>query len=158
MNARTDALAQTEARMKRIAGRNNAVTGAAILAFDLAMLLAGTALYRAGQVGYAGVLIPTIALFSSFGPVVALAALGSTLQNTFAAGNRVLDILDEQPVVKDIERQEPIDFDGAAARHVRFAYGGETILDDVSVDIPKNAGGGHYRHGAAAANPHCSSC
>lgn len=139
MNARTDALAQTEARMKRVAGRNNAVTGAAILAFDLAMLLAGTALYRAGQVGYAGVLIPTIALFSSFGPVVALAALGSTLQNTFAAGNRVLDILDEQPVVKDIERQEPIDFDGAAARHVRFAYGGETILDDVSVDIPKNA-------------------
>ena len=139
MNARTDALAQTEARMKRIAGRNNAVTGAAILVFDLAMLLAGTALYQAGQVGYAGVLIPTIALFSSFGPVVALAALGSTLQNTIAAGNRVLDILDEQPVVKDIERQEPINFDGAAARHVRFAYGGETILDDVSVDIPKNA-------------------
>lgn len=139
MNARTDALAQTEARMKRIAGRNNAVTGAAILAFDLAMLLAGTALYRAGQVGYAGVLIPTIALFSSFGPVVALAALGSTLQNTFAAGNRVLDILDEQPVAPDIERQEPISFDGAAARHVHFAYGEETILDNVSVDIPKNA-------------------
>lgn len=139
MNARTDALAQTEARMKRIAGRNNAVTGAAILVFDLAMLLAGTALYRAGQVGYAGVLIPTIALFSSFGPVVALAALGSTLQNTFAAGNRVLDILDEQPVAPDIERQEPISFDGAAARHVRFAYGKEAILDDVSVDIPKNA-------------------
>ena len=139
MNARTDALAQTEARMKRIAGRNNAVTGAAILAFDLAMLLVGTALYRAGQVGYAGVLIPTIALFSSFGPVIALAALGSTLQNTFAAGNRVLDILDEQPVAPDIERQEPISFDGAAARHVHFAYGEETILDNVSVDIPKNA-------------------
>ena len=139
MNERTDALAQTEARMKRIAGRNNAVTSAAILVFDLAMLLASTALYRAGQVGYAGVLIPTIALFSSFGPVVALAALGSTLQNTFAAGNRVLDILDEQPVTRDIERQAPIGFDGAAARHVRFAYGEETILDDVSVDIPKNA-------------------
>ena len=27
-------------------------------------------------------------LFSSFGPAVALANLGSTLQNTFAAGNR----------------------------------------------------------------------
>ena len=31
-------------------------------------------------------------MMSSFGPVVALANLGSTLQNTFAAGNRVLDI------------------------------------------------------------------
>ena len=35
-----------------------------------------------------GVIIPVLALMSSFGPCVALAALGSTLQNTFAAGNR----------------------------------------------------------------------
>ena len=39
---------------------------------------------------------------SSFGPVVALANLGSTLQNTLAAGNRVLDILDEEPLVHEI--------------------------------------------------------
>ena len=38
----------------------------------------------------------------SFGPCVALANLGSTLQNTFAAGNRVLDILEEEPAVQEI--------------------------------------------------------
>ena len=43
---------------------------------------------------------------SSFGPFVALANLGSTLQNTFAAGNRVLDILEETPVVEDIHGQK----------------------------------------------------
>ena len=47
-------------------------------------------------------------MMSSFGPVVALDNLGSTLQNTFAAGNRVLDILDEQPVTKDITGCEEV--------------------------------------------------
>ena len=38
------------------------------------------------------VVISLIAMMSSFGPVVALANLGSSLQNTLASGNRVLDI------------------------------------------------------------------
>ena len=139
MNARTDALAGDEARMKRVAGRNTAVTNTVILLFDLAMLLTSAALCRAGRVGFDGVLIPTVALFSSFGPAIALAALGSTLQNTFAAGNRVLDILDETPAVAEVTGEAEIGFDGAAAENVTFSYGGETILDHVSVDIPAHA-------------------
>ena len=139
MNARTDALAGDEARMKRVAGRNTAVTNTVILLFDLAMLLTSAALFRAGRVGFDGVLIPTVALFSSFGPAIALAALGSTLQNTFAAGNRVLDILDETPAVAEVTGEAEIGFDGAAAENVTFSYGGETILDNVSVDIPAHA-------------------
>ena len=139
MNARTDALAGDEARMKRVAGRNTAVTNTVILLFDLAMLLTSAALCRAGKVGFDGVLIPTVALFSSFGPAIALAALGSTLQNTFAAGNRVLDILDETPAVAEVTGEAEIGFDGAAAENVTFSYGGETILDNVSVDIPAHA-------------------
>ena len=135
MNARTDALAGDEARMKRVAGRNTAVTNTVILLFDLAMLLTSAALCRAGRVGFDGVLIPTVALFSSFGPAIALAALGSTLQNTFAAGNRVLDILDETPAVAEVTGEAEIGFDGAAAENVTFSYGGETILDNVSVDL-----------------------
>lgn len=139
MNARTDALAGDEARMKRVAGRNTAVTNTVILLFDLAMLLTSAALCRAGKVGFDGVLIPTVALFSSFGPAIALAALGSTLQNTFAAGNRVLDILDETPAVAEVTGAAEIGFDGAAAENVTFSYGGETILANVSVDIPAHA-------------------
>ena len=125
MNARTDALAGDEARMKRVAGRNTAVTNTVILLFDLAMLLTSAALCRAGRVGFDGVLIPTVALFSSFGPAIALAALGSTLQNTFAAGNRVLDILDETPAVAEVTGEAEIGFDGAAAENVTFSYGGD---------------------------------
>lgn len=139
MTEQTDALAADEARMKRTAGRNIAVTNTVILLFDLAMLFAAASLHQRELVGFDGIVIPTIALMSSFGPTIALANLGSTLQNTFAAGNRVLDILDESPVVDEITGQPEVSFSGAAAQHVTFAYGDETILSDISVEIPEHA-------------------
>lgn len=75
---------------------------------------------------------------SSFGPVVALANLGSTLQNTFAAGNRVLDILEEKPQVEEVTGKEKVTFRDAGAEQVTFSYGSETILSDVSCKIPAN--------------------
>lgn len=139
MNAQTDALSKEEESLKRTAGRNQAVTNTIILVFDLLMLFSAATLYQNGQVEFIGVLIPTIALMSSFGPVVALAALGSTLQNTFAAGNRVLDILEESPVVDEVTGKENVTFDGASAEHITFAYGEEKILDDISVEISKGS-------------------
>ena len=136
MNARTEALSGDEARMKKTAGRNAAVTNTVILIFDLAMLFVSALLYQNGTVGFDGVLVPTIALFSSFGPCVALAALGSTLQNTFAAGNRVLDVLDDTPAVEEVTGKPDITFAGAKVENVSFAYGKETILDHVSLEIP----------------------
>ena len=133
MNRQTDELSKTEERMKRTTGRNNAVTNTVILVFDLAMLFLSACL-----TDFAGTLICTLALMSSFGPCVALAALGSTLQNTFAAGNRVLDILDESPVVEEIAGKAGVAFHGAAAENITFAYGEETILEDFSVEIPEN--------------------
>lgn len=139
MNEKTDGLAKDEERMKRTSGRNSAVTNTVVLTFDLVMLFASALLCQSGAVGFDGVLIPTIALFSSFGPAIALAALGSTLQNTFAAGSRVLDILEETPAVEEVTGQAEIAFTGAAAEQVTFSYGSETILSDVSVVIPEHS-------------------
>ena len=139
MNAKTDLLSKDESRMKRTSGRNMAVTNTAILVFDLAMLFISTALYQNGEVTFAGVMIPDITLMSSFGPCVALANLGSTLQNTFAAGNRVLDILDETPAVEEVSGKNEVSFKGASAENVTFSYGEETILDGVSLGIPEGS-------------------
>ena len=76
---------------------------------------------------------------SSFGPTAALAGLGSMLQNTFAAGSRVLDILDETPVTEEVTGKAPIGFEGAGTSEVSFAYGDEMILDGISVNIPKGS-------------------
>ena len=128
MNERSDALAADEKRMKNNSGRNTAVTNTVILVFDMIMLFTAAYYYKQGLVDFDGVIIPVLALMSSFGPCVALAALGSTLQNTFAAGNRVLDILEESPLVEDVSGETEIGFDGADAENVTFAYDGESFL------------------------------
>lgn len=133
INDRTDALSEDEERMKRIAGQNTAMTNTVILIFDIVMLFLSAQL-----VGFEGSLIATLAMMSSFGPVVALAALGTTLQNTLASGNRVLDILEESPVVEEITGKETVSFSGAEAKNVTFAYDEEVILDDFSMVIPEN--------------------
>lgn len=138
MNTRTQELSQEEGRMKRISGRNGAAANTVILLFDLCMLLGSAMLCRSGSLDFSGVLIPTLALFSSFGPVIALANLGSTLQSTFAAGNRVLDILDEMPVAEEITDGVSVEgregsFSGAGTEKLRFSYGEKAVLEDVDV-------------------------
>ena len=133
MNKKSDDLSKYEEKIKRTTGRNNAVTNTVILLFDLAMLFLSAYLCD-----FSGALICTLAMMSSFGPFVALASLGSTLQNTFAAGNRVLDILDEHPVVEDVSGNTNLQFQSAAAENVSFAYDSEIVLNDFSVEIPQN--------------------
>lgn len=125
-----------EKRLKLLAGKNIAITNTIILLFDFLMLSASLFLYQEGQIEAQQVWISTVALMSSFGPCVAMANLGSTLQNTFAAGNRVLDILDEAPLVCDVTGQSEITFSGAEAKEVTFSYDNEPILKDISIQIP----------------------
>ena len=137
MNRRSRELAQDDELLKKKAALGTASVGSILIIFDFIMLFAAAALYTHGAVAADGVLIPTIALMSSFGPTVSLANLGGTLQYTFAAGNRVLDILEETPVVEDVTGQAPVTFEGAAAEHLNFSYGDQTILQDLSVELPK---------------------
>ncbi|MBQ7294738.1 MAG: ABC transporter ATP-binding protein [Clostridia bacterium] len=127
-----------EERMKKVTGRNVALTNSVILIFDLVMLFTAVYLYTKDAVDFKGVLIGVVTLISSFGPAVALANLGSTLQNTFAAGNRVLDILDEEPVTEEITGKNDVTFSGAKAENVSFSYGNEQILSNLSLEITKD--------------------
>ena len=139
MDEYTDELIVEEEKMKINLGRNTAITNSIILIFDFLMLFISALLYQKNIIGFNGVLISTLALFSSFGPVIALANLGSTLQNTFAAGNRVLDILEEEPVVNEVTGNKEIEFLNAEAKDVTFSYDDEIILSNLSLKIPKNS-------------------
>ena len=139
MDEYTDELIVEEEKMKINLGRNTAITNSIILIFDFLMLFISALLYQKNTIGFNGVLISTLALFSSFGPVIALANLGSTLQNTFAAGNRVLDILEEEPVVNEVTGNKEIEFLNAEAKDVTFSYDDEIILSNLSLKIPKNS-------------------
>ncbi len=139
LQARTDDLSASREHMKKVEGRNAGMTNTIVLLADFTMLFAAMYFYRSGVIGFESVLIPTIALMSSFGPVIALAALGSTLQNTFAAGDRVLDILDEEPAFEDVVLKPKTEYAGAVAENITFAYGdGAPVLSDFSLEIPED--------------------
>lgn len=138
INERTDDLTAREEILKKENAVNGMLSGSLVWVFAALMLFVCSALYQSGKVGFDGVVIPFISMLSSFGPVLALASLGSSLQQSFAAAGRIMDILDETPQVPEIEDGECLEqFDGAECVHVSFAYDKEQILTDFSMQVPK---------------------
>ncbi len=133
---KTRVLSERQGSLSKLTGTNMAIANMLILISDIVMLVVCTMLYQNGQVEFDGFLIPMIALMSSFGPVTALAALGTTLQSTVASGARVLAIIDEEPETEDITGKAPVDFTGAEVKKVSFAYAGENVLNDISIKVP----------------------
>ena len=134
---KTTALSAKQAFLSKLTGTNMAIANLMILISDIVMLFVCILLYQNGQIGFDGFLIPLIALMSSFGPVIALSALGTTLQSTIASGSRVLAIIDEKPETEDITDKDEIAFSGADVKNLGFAYGNEEVLSGVSVTVPE---------------------
>ena len=133
----SDVLGEKQTAMKHREGVTMGATNTLILLTALAVLAVSVSLYQSGALGAEGVLICTLSALSSFGPVVALANLGASLTQVFASADRVLDLLDEQPVTADVTDGTDAAFAGAAAEQVSFAYGQEKVLHELSLTIPE---------------------
>ncbi len=138
MNRKTDELSRRQEKLSKLTGTNFGLANTLILFSDVAMLLLAGGLFSRGVTGFDGFLLPLLALMSSFGPVMALANLGTTLQSTIASGARVLAILDETPETEDITGQLPVSFAGAECSNVSFSYGEEEVLNGLTVSFPEN--------------------
>ncbi len=137
LDERSDELIAAQRELRGRAAQGQAATAGLIMVLSCLQMILCIELAASGDVHAVGAVLATVATFSSFGPFVALANLGSTLQGTLAAGRRVIAILDEEPQVAEVSDTEGAhpSFDGAAAEHVGFSYGEERILDDVSVTV-----------------------
>ena len=138
INRRTDELETKQKLLLKQGGSNRAVTDTAILLCSMAMLFAGCILYTKGEVNFIQVIIPLIALMSSFGPVVAISNLSNNLFHTIAAGNRVLDLLEEEPAVEEVNGNDVTEFADIKLKNVSFSYDEEVILEDFNMDIKQN--------------------
>ena len=130
-------LAKENAQLKRHEGDSAAACGACISLFSFAMLFLSLWLHTRGSLNFSGMVLVTVSMMSSFGPVTALSNLSNNLNQTLACGERVLSILEETPQIEEIQGMEPVIFSGAGCRDVEFSYGEEKILNQVSLDIPK---------------------
>jgi ATP-binding cassette subfamily C protein len=132
-------LANMQKTLNQNEGLQRSITNLAILIASYGMLALTIFLYNNGEVGVDGILICTIAMMGSFGPVTALASLSNNLNQTLASGERVLSILEEKPVVVEIPENgmtyDNSEFTGARADHVTFSYDDEVILNDYSIEL-----------------------
>ena len=103
------------------------------------MLFLTTWLHQQGEIGFDAVLLCTILMMSSFGPVVALSSLSNNLMQTLASGERVLSLLEEEPQIEEVSGQATAEFADINCENIDFAYEEEQILKDYSISIPKGS-------------------
>lgn len=102
MTDKAGKLAGIQRRLNRAEGTQRAVTNMVILLASFGMLALTLGLYQKDILDIEGVIVCTVAMMGSFGPVVALASLSNNLNQTLASGERVLSLLEEEPVVEEI--------------------------------------------------------
>ncbi|MCI8424066.1 MAG: thiol reductant ABC exporter subunit CydC [Adlercreutzia sp.] len=134
--ARMDAHEGTERKQKSRTALFMAGTNGVVFALDVMMILLAGSLVFSGQVSGGAALVAITAFMSSFGPVIAVANLGTTLQQTLASGARVLELLREEPQTREVtDGTDLAAFTGAGAHHVDFSYDAVPVLHDVNLAI-----------------------
>lgn len=134
---RSQGLADQQEYLSFREGAQRSITNMVILLASFGMLFLTLSLYLNHQLGFEGIITCTLSMMGSFGPVVALSSLSNNLNQTLASGERVLSLLEEKPLVEEIEgdMESSNVFKGALMDHVTFSYEDETILDDYSLKL-----------------------
>lgn len=134
---RSKQLAKQQEYLSYREGAQRSITNTVILLASFGMLFLTLFLYLNHELGFEGIITCTLSMMGSFGPVVALSSLSNNLNQTLASGERVLSLLEEKPLVEEVEGDKETNdsFKGTTLNHVTFSYDDETILDDYSLKL-----------------------
>lgn len=138
MLSKTRSLAKREKKIKEVMAFGLSSTNIAVIFFSVVMFVVANTLFQQGIVSQHAVLVAPILMISSFGPVIALSNLGTGLAQTLGAGNRLLDLLDEEAMIQEVNDGKEVAFDQIDVDRISFAYENEEVLKDFSLEIPKN--------------------
>ncbi len=134
VDKRSDELLSLTYDMKKNIVNASALTELAVSLFILISLIVGIALYINQLISIGSMIIAIVAIFGSFGPVIAISALPGNLTQTFASGDRVLNLIEEQPAVLPIENAKNMDFNRLEVKDLNFAYDKNIqVLKDINL-------------------------
>jgi ATP-binding cassette subfamily C protein len=137
IDARSDALLAHTKKQNAKANLSGAVTQALVGLFMAGAAVVGGALTLGGGLSVGRMIVGVTAVISAFGPVVALSALPANLSQTFASGDRLLDLLAEKPAVESVKNGEKIEFESLEVKDLKFGYGDREVLSGVSIGVKK---------------------
>lgn len=138
VNKRSELLLKETKKMKHNSTRAAAATELTVSLFIIATLVIGIVLVHFDMLSIGKMVIGVVAVFGSFGPVIAISALPSNLTQTFASGDRVLNLLAEKPVVTEVKNGENIEYENLNVSDLSFNYNEQTeVLRDIKMHAEK---------------------
>jgi ATP-binding cassette subfamily C protein len=138
VNSRSDMLLKQTKIMKHNTSAAAAATELTVSLFIILTLIVGIMLVTLNMLTIGKMIIGVVTVFSSFGPVIAISALPGNLTQTFASGDRVLNLLAEQPAVTPVTDGQNIVYDNLNVDNLAFSYDGQTqVLKDIKLHAEK---------------------
>lgn len=139
VNRRSDVLLSETKQIKRDISMAAAATELAVSFFILAVLAAGIFLVLNHHLTVGKMVLGVSAVFGSFGPVLAISALPGNLTQTFASGDRVLNLLGEEPAVRPVENGSRLEeVNTLSVSHLSFSYDRKSpVLSDICMNVRK---------------------
>lgn len=138
VNERSEKLLKETRQMKDAAIKAAAATELIVSLFILLTLAVGILLVHKGEITVGKMVLGVVAVFGSFGPVIAISALPGNLTQTFASGDRVLNLLEETPVAEEITNGKNISYEKLEVKDLSFAYNtSEPVLKNICMHAQK---------------------
>lgn len=139
MNTKSASIENKQSKLKSLENKQAVITNSVIMVTSMITLYVSYRLIEVGSINHLQGIISIIGIMSSFGPTAALASLSNNLHQTLASGNRVLNILEEKPMVEDIVGQEDMPVGDIKAYRIDFTYAdsNKQVLDGFNATIKK---------------------
>ena len=122
VDRRSDILLAETKKMKRGITKSSAATELLVTVFIALALVVGILLVHFELLDLGRMIVGVTAIFGSFGPVLAVSALPGNLTQTFASGDRVLNLLEEKPAVTPVQHGKTFEYEELAVDGLSFAY------------------------------------
>lgn len=138
VDRRSECLLSETKRMKQDITKASAATELCVSSVILCTLGIAVFLVTQEMLSVGRMLIGVVAVFGSFGPVIAISALPGNLTQTFASGDRVLDLLAEKPAVTPINDGQAFTYENLSVKDLSFSYDSEEqVLKDICMNAKK---------------------
>lgn len=138
VNEKSEELLSITKNMKSKNALVVAISELSVAIFIVISLIVGLVLFYQNQIDLGMMIVGIVTIFGSFGPVLAISNLPGNLTQTFASGDRVLNLLEEKPLVEDIKGQNEFVFNSLKVSNLSFSFeDGDEILKNVNFEVKK---------------------
>ena len=137
INKRSTKLFNNTTLIKRKSSISFGITEVLVSLSIIASLTVGIILVYNNELTLGFMIIGVVSITSSFGPIIAISSLPSNLTQTFASGDRVLNLMEEAPQVIDVSNKNDFKYEKLDVNNLDFKYDNELILKDINLNINK---------------------